>query len=299
MDRSCGESASSDTGEVSAAAERETPRIGSVFKRMAPVIATPLIGLMVFAFLTGVRKFVIFDFFYVEFMGGFIANLIVLIMCFAKTGRPLTSLYFNLLLPLFALVLIVLNSFPPSTPPLWVAASVSYVFFSLVAILALVSICGMAHAREFPPSLIFALTLGGYAAVSAFAVYCGSEFAVMQNEDGGPILLVVSTIYFAFLILMSILSGWRKEESEDTSSADRAESFTMRCSAVAKNGALSPRESEILGYIGRGHSVAFVAKTLVISESTVRTHTKNIYRKLGVTSREELIEYIDKTPIDA
>lgn len=37
----------------------------------------------------------------------------------------------------------------------------------------------------------------------------------------------------------------------------------------------------------------FVANTLVISESTVRTHVKSIYRKLGVSSREDLLQLID------
>lgn len=277
---------------------RKSPGTEPMFKRMAPLIATPLIGLMVFALLTGVRKFVIFDFFYVELMGGFLASLIVLIIGFTKTGRPLISLYFKLILPLFALVLIILNSFPINTPPFWIAASTSYVFFSLVGILALVSICGIAHAREFRPTLIFSLTLGSYAAMSIVGVLCGSELSIMRSNGGGPVLLVISTIYFAFLVLMPILSGWRKEESADIPPHDSMEALSQRCTNAAKSGALSPRETEILTYIGRGHSVAFVAKTLVISESTVRTHAKNIYRKLGVTSREELIEYIDHMPAD-
>ena len=57
---------------------------------------------------------------------------------------------------------------------------------------------------------------------------------------------------------------------------------------------LSPRETETLSYLGRGHGIVFIAKTLVISESTVRTHVKSIYRKLDVSSREELLELIDK-----
>ena len=62
---------------------------------------------------------------------------------------------------------------------------------------------------------------------------------------------------------------------------------------MADDGGLSPREREILGYLGRGHGIVFVANTLVISESTVRTHVKSIYRKLGVSSREDLLQLID------
>ncbi len=267
-------------------------------RRMARVIVTPLIGLLVFAYLTGVRKFIIFDFFYAELFGALIASVITLVFCFVKTGRPLISLYFQLLLPLFALLLIVLNSFPVHTLPMIVAASVSYVFFSLVAILALVSICGMAHAREFHPASIFSLVLAAYAVVSIAGVYSGRALLFLENEDGGPILLVISTIYFAFLILMPIVSGWRREESEDVSSADAVEPIVARCAVAVKRGALSPREAEILAYLGRGHSIAFIAKTLVISESTVRTHAKSIYRKLDVSSKEELLDFIDSLPTD-
>ena len=33
---------------------------------------------------------------------------------------------------------------------------------------------------------------------------------------------------------------------------------------------------------------------LVISESTVRTHVKSIYKKLGVNSREELVSKVSE-----
>ena len=67
-----------------------------------------------------------------------------------------------------------------------------------------------------------------------------------------------------------------------------------RCEKTAEKFGLSPRETEILGYLGRGHGIVFIANTLVISESTVRTHVKNIYRKLGVNSREELLQLVDR-----
>ena len=67
-----------------------------------------------------------------------------------------------------------------------------------------------------------------------------------------------------------------------------------RCEELADACGLTPREGEILGYLGRGHGIAFVADALVISESTVRTHVKSIYKKLGVNSREELVSKVSE-----
>jgi LuxR family transcriptional regulator, maltose regulon positive regulatory protein len=50
---------------------------------------------------------------------------------------------------------------------------------------------------------------------------------------------------------------------------------------------LSERELEVLGLIGEGLANAEIAQRLVISLSTVKGHTTNIYSKLGVNSRSQ------------
>lgn len=50
---------------------------------------------------------------------------------------------------------------------------------------------------------------------------------------------------------------------------------------------LSPRETEILDLVVQGVRFKEIAERLFISRETVRTHTRNIYRKLQVTSRAE------------
>lgn len=67
-----------------------------------------------------------------------------------------------------------------------------------------------------------------------------------------------------------------------------------RCAEVAAARGLSPREAEVLVFLARGFTPAYIAKSLVLSISTVRTHVRNIYRKLGVNKREELIHLIDE-----
>ena len=52
---------------------------------------------------------------------------------------------------------------------------------------------------------------------------------------------------------------------------------------------LSPRETEVLEAIVRGHSVAEIAEALYISPLTVKTHVQKIYRKLEANSRQHAI----------
>jgi DNA-binding CsgD family transcriptional regulator len=52
---------------------------------------------------------------------------------------------------------------------------------------------------------------------------------------------------------------------------------------------LTPRESEILKLMGGGRTNGAIASSLLISESTVKFHVKNILLKLGATSRADAV----------
>jgi DNA-binding NarL/FixJ family response regulator len=54
---------------------------------------------------------------------------------------------------------------------------------------------------------------------------------------------------------------------------------------------LTPRESEILGALGKGHSSKQIARDLDLSVRTVETHRQSIKRKLGIDGQAELIKY--------
>lgn len=51
---------------------------------------------------------------------------------------------------------------------------------------------------------------------------------------------------------------------------------------------LTPREADVLEQLQRGRSNGEIAATLHVGVETVRTHARNIYRKLGVRSRRDL-----------
>lgn len=52
---------------------------------------------------------------------------------------------------------------------------------------------------------------------------------------------------------------------------------------------LSQRENEVLDLLSKGRSYASIADELCLSINTIKTHVKNIYEKLQVSSREELM----------
>jgi DNA-binding NarL/FixJ family response regulator len=62
---------------------------------------------------------------------------------------------------------------------------------------------------------------------------------------------------------------------------------------IASASLLTPAEWNVLQYYVRGHEISEIPSLAYISINTVRKHNKNIYRKLNVNTREELLFYID------
>ena len=56
---------------------------------------------------------------------------------------------------------------------------------------------------------------------------------------------------------------------------------------------LTAREAEVMELIARGHSVARIAESLVVSENTIRTHSKHLYTKLGIHKKQELVDLLE------
>jgi DNA-binding NarL/FixJ family response regulator len=52
---------------------------------------------------------------------------------------------------------------------------------------------------------------------------------------------------------------------------------------------LTPRESEVLSLLARGFSVAAIAHSIFVSDSTAKTHISKIYEKLGASNRADAI----------
>ena len=61
-----------------------------------------------------------------------------------------------------------------------------------------------------------------------------------------------------------------------------------------KKDVLTQRELEVLRHLARGMSNKEIAKSLVLSEKTVKTHVSNILRKLDLADRTQAALYAVK-----
>ena len=167
--------------------------------------------------------------------------------------------------------------------------------------------------------------------VMALSDLCGAlcAAAIMEhlgNQAGaqfaGGALLVGSEVIIAGLLMMYLLlrrkslatpslntraagvdtaaqeATTRPEDAADTSQPDEsaASQSEIVANLTAERFGLSPREADVLRLLVAGESTAQIQDTLCIAPGTFNYHMRNIYSKLGVHSRQELLVFIYNQP---
>ena len=69
-------------------------------------------------------------------------------------------------------------------------------------------------------------------------------------------------------------------------------SIESRCAHAARTFDLTRREEEVLALLLKGCTRSEIARELFVSGDTVKTHIRNLYRKTGVTGKDELVQAI-------
>ena len=81
-----------------------------------------------------------------------------------------------------------------------------------------------------------------------------------------------------------ILAGIRSVASGDVALAPSIAALLVR-RVKSPAVTLSPRETEVLRLVAAGHSNPSIAKSLFLSEATVKTHLLHVFEKLSVSDR--------------
>lgn len=95
--------------------------------------------------------------------------------------------------------------------------------------------------------------------------------------------------YGFVLVATTAGKGTRRSSASEPKQEDSLPVLERASAILAAEHGLTPRECELLKYLLQGRSVPWISERFVISEGTTRTHVQNIYKKIGVHSKQELI----------
>lgn len=260
--------------------------------RFVSVLIPALVGMSVFAFHMGVSRESILDSVSTEILGNVIASLILAPLCFVKSRQPTSMLLFSGAAPVAAAMLLcymaVANDF--GVPSDFISTGI-YTFFCMIAQISIALGVAGTHAREFSAPMIWS----GFLALFITFSILGLALGGLLSDEQPFMPQTITALYCVYLVAQSVRSLWKSSLASRDGGfepADEESGYARRCEKLAADFSLSPREKEIAGYLGRGHACPYIAKTLIISESTVYTHSRNIYRKVGIQSKEELIQIL-------
>ena len=176
----------------------------------------------------------------------------------------------------------------------WGVHSLGYQFFFMT----LWSLLGSRQLRHdvavtvSVPTGLLAVQLGSVVGLIAWDVFC------IGIDSAGEHL--VSGIALMLLVLVAVLFerpqfGWGDVHPGVATpmNALEVDDYRQVMQRIRDDYAMSPREFDVCMLLGRGRNRQFVASELSISLETAKTHTTNVYRKLGVHSQQELLDVIE------
>ena len=77
-------------------------------------------------------------------------------------------------------------------------------------------------------------------------------------------------------------------------SPNHALDIESHCRRIAQTHGLASRETDVLILLARGRSIPYIAETLYLTENTAKTYRQRIYAKLGVHSKQELLDLVEQ-----
>lgn len=286
----------------------------------------PGLGLACFAMLMAVRGELFFGD-YATYVVIQVAVAALLLVCMLlPASMPLLRAVYRGLIPMLGIAALAFNYMSESIlGGTTFEVGAVMVLYTAAALLTLSTLAGMAHAAEFPCELVacagvalFCLVTVGTQRVCAGI---GADAAQVR-----VLIVVTSGLYAAGMAAHALWRGLRtdrealmgeelpgasalrpageatsqhgpggEQASEGAAGAEALiedAGIDARCDLIARTYALTAREREVLGYLARGHNGVYISDELLISPNTVRTHIHNIYRKLDVTCREDIIRIV-------
>lgn len=173
---------------------------------------------------------------------------------------------------------------------------VPFILITPASLVLLACATGLSAQRDRTalPLDVLAAALGGLVAGVFAYVALGPLFGTLPHQD--EVFSLVPAVALAATVALMLVDGdGYAALLFPTSTAEGARLVTPldeRCAHVSARLGLTARESQVLALIAEGRNEPYMEKALSVSRATVKTHVSHIYRKAGVSSRQELLDVI-------
>lgn len=168
----------------------------------------------------------------------------------------------------------------------------AYMAFSMFFFTVL---CNFCQRRGSDPIFVFSLAY----LIEQVAAFSADTITVSLGPGVHtlPLVVLAGLGAMAFIYLSTEKdqrSAWNTdlEKAKYIDPARYYHTLTDICSSVAMQYSLSKREGDVLLLLAQKKTATQISVDLVVSLATVKTHTHNIYKKMGVHNRQELFEFL-------
>lgn len=182
-------------------------------------------------------------------------------------------------------------------------------FFAILAFLPLVAEGSCQYLKEWKGE-----TTGAAAALLAAAAFLSVgvstlfSWAIYHDSDVSVTTLLVCALAITYTMVLAYTFLQRdarfrrhhevlaEEENLAARSLETPEAAATRRRGIeelSQTYCLTEREADVLLLLARGYSQHGISARLDVSDNTVRTHLRNLYRKLQIHSRQEAIELVE------
>lgn len=210
----------------------------------------------------------------------------VLLMLWVEDSNFATV--FRVIATLAAVSFICSLAFGEGTAPRALMAA-SYSLFEITCAFAVLNLASYARGNRLILFCVFDLVTYGAVALGGAlgAVSAGQLWSVAAIALMACLLSVAAAWAFGDAAVSAFF--WKPTPDSPADHAAQPEQEGSLLSVYEQSYGLSEREYEVLELFASGRTAGYIAETLIIGESTVRSHIRHVYEKCGVHSRQELI----------
>lgn len=237
----------------------------------------------------------------IKMVGLFISGLALLVVWNRLYPRISLDRIYQVIFPLVATTYLLLPTL--GNVSVYVFIGFACTVFSVASALMVITCLEVSHGSGVYPVFVYAAFAGCVYLSSALGSSVSYLFERIGSIDTTGLFAVA--LIAIYILCMITFMAKRRQQSPDAMAADLRESVSeqgevpksthIRCARLQKRFGLTERESEIAELLACGRDVPSIAVKLFISENTVRTHTKSFYKKMGIHTKQDFLNLLERT----